>query len=185
MDLYQIFITHNRKWSSLETVCYIIVFIIVIFVAAYLLYKQKIACSQVVAGFAAFTFLAIVFASTVFTRTPFTNRQYNLKLFWSWREVLDSHNWELLEENLLNCVLLFPLGVLLPLVFRRRIKWFKGFLYGFLVSAVIELCQLALRRGLFEWDDMIHNGLGCMLGCGLMSLINWLRHRVKPGGESD
>lgn len=20
------------------------------------------------------------------------------------------------------------------------------------------------KRGLFEWDDMIHNGLGCMLG---------------------
>lgn len=24
---------------------------------------------------------------------------------------------------------------------------------------------LFFMRGLFEWDDMIHNGLGCMIGC--------------------
>lgn len=36
---------------------------------------------------------------------------------------------------------------------------------GVLISAVIETSQLIFMRGLFEWDDMIHNGLGCMVGC--------------------
>ena len=34
-----------------------------------------------------------------------------------------------------------------------------------MISAVIETSQLVFMRGLFEWDDMIHNGLGCMVGC--------------------
>ena len=28
-----------------------------------------------------------------------------------------------------------------------------------------ELHHRSRMRGLFEWDDMIHNGLGCMVGC--------------------
>lgn len=38
-------------------------------------------------------------------------------------------------------------------------------MFGVLISAVIETSQLVFMRGLFEWDDMIHNGLGCMVGC--------------------
>ena len=34
-----------------------------------------------------------------------------------------------------------------------------------MISAVIETSQLVFMCGLFEWDDMIHNGLGCMVGC--------------------
>ena len=42
---------------------------------------------------------------------------------------------------------------------------------GILVSAIIEFSQLIFMRGLFEWDDMIHNGLGCMVGA---VLVNWM-----------
>lgn len=28
----------------------------------------------------------------------------------------------------------------------------------------IEVIQLVFRLGLFEWNDMIHNTLGCVLG---------------------
>ena len=40
-----------------------------------------------------------------------------------------------------------------------------------LISATIEMSQLITMRGLFEWDDMIHNGLGCMVGA---VLVNWM-----------
>ena len=49
-------------------------------------------------------------------------------------------------------------------------------LAGFLVSVVIELSQLIFKRGLFEGDDMIHNALGCMLGCWVM---NWIFVKLK------
>lgn len=40
-----------------------------------------------------------------------------------------------------------------------------------IASALIEVLQLILCRGLFEFDDMIHNGFGCMLGSMLVGLL--------------
>ena len=69
-----------------------------------------------------------------------------------------------MQENLLNILLLLPAGILLPGVFNREMKWWQGLLFGVMISSAIELCQLVLCRGLFEFDDIIHNSLGCMLG---------------------
>ena len=52
----------------------------------------------------------------------------------------------------------------------HRIKWYQALIVGISVSAIIEFSQLIFMRGLFEWDDMIHNGLGCMMG-GLLTNI--------------
>ena len=71
---------------------------------------------------------------------------------------------DLFMENILNMILLFPAGVLLPIVWDRKMRWWKGLLFGIACSAGIEVLQLVLCRGLFEFDDMIHNGVGCMLG---------------------
>ena len=171
MDLYQIFITHNRKWSSVESFCFIVVLLIAAFIVGYLHHRKHIVCSQVVAVLLTVAFLAVVFESTVFARKPLPERQYELQLFWSWNKIFFEGNSELLEENLLNCLLLVPFGVLLPAIFHKRIGWKRSFLYGFLISLTIELCQLVFRRGLFEWDDMIHNAFGCMLGCKTMEFI--------------
>lgn len=167
MDLYQVFITHNRPWTVRELICYLTVFAIAAIYTWKLFMKKRILQSQAIAVILLLIFLGWLFGSTVFTRMPDT-RVYRLELFWSWKAVLNG-NRELLVENLLNCVLLFPMGLLFPAILNRNIRWWKGFLIGALVSAVIETCQLAFCRGLFEWDDMIHNGIGCMAGCVIMS----------------
>lgn len=51
-----------------------------------------------------------------------------------------------------------------------------GIFLGYL-SATIELSQLIFMRGLFEWDDMIHNGLGYMAGCLFTNFF--VKNRVK------
>ena len=85
MSVYQIIVTHNRNW----TIRKIIVFAVVFLIAA---------------------FLAMVFGSTVFTRTPGI-RQYQLEVFWSWKEILgigkcgrlgSTAEGGLLQENLLD-----------------------------------------------------------------------------------
>lgn len=173
MDLYQIFITHNRAWTVRETIGFSILFIIASLIALYLLHSKKIIRSQAISGLILLLFLGIVFGSTVFTRIP-TERQYKLELFWSWKAVFWYHSREMLKENLLNCILLFPMGLLLPLIFNYRLSWWKGLLAGLFVSGLIETSQLIFCRGLFEWDDMVHNSLGCMVGCMLMSVaIKW------------
>lgn len=180
MDIYQILLTHNRQWSIAERLCFGIVVILTGIFLLRCVRCHKIKKYQATAAFVLLLYLGIVFGSTVFTRTA-TIRQYELIPFWSWKEVVVSHNWALLQENLLNCILLSPVGILLPLVFGHRIRPRTSFLIGVLVSAVIELCQLFFMRGLFEWDDIIHNGLGCMFGSVIAAMIwkNWMDYWNK------
>lgn len=163
MDIYQILITHNRPWSFREIVAFMILFFITSVVLLCLYKAKRIKLTQVIAVILLFLFLSVVFASTVFTRTPGI-RQYELIPFWSWYEVFVNCRVGLLRENILNVLLLFPMGILLKPLFGHKIRLFTAFLLGFTVSAVIEISQLVSRRGLFEWDDMLHNGLGCMMG---------------------
>ena len=111
-----------------------------------------------------------VLSSTVLTRIPSKERLYKLVPFWSWKEVIRG-NIEFLEENLLNLILLFPFGFLLPFAFYRKISWYKALFAGVIFSFFIEISQLILCRGLFECDDIIHNSLGAMIGCIIANKI--------------
>lgn len=192
MDLHQIMITHNRAWTKRELVFFLLVLTVALICSVRWVRKGRISKGQAVSGLLALVFLAIVYASTVFTRTPGI-RQYQLELFWSWKEIwhigkcgrLGSlpHNL-LVQENLLNMILLFPLGILLPFIRNRKVSWWEGLFVGLAVSASIEILQLVLRRGLFEWDDMIHNGIGCMAGCVLADFIWKLWKNAKDRRQS-
>ena len=179
LDLYQIIIKHNRTWTVHELIFFLISFFIIVMYICNLLSRKRIVLSQAVAGLLLFLFLGVVFGSTVFTRIP-GSRQYNLELFWSWKRVLNGDSG-LLKENLLNCILLVPMGLLLPIMMNHNIRWWKGMFIGIATSAVIETCQLVFCRGLFEWDDMIHNGVGCMIGCVVMGI--WRKHIKRIPGK--
>ena len=72
--------------------------------------------------------------------------------------------YDLLLENILNIVMLLPIGIFLPLTYGKKIDWKVGLLIGIGISFSIELLQLVLCRGLFEFDDIIHNSLGFLIG---------------------
>lgn len=160
--------------------CFSILFITAALVMCILLYCKRIVFSQAAAALLLLLFLGVVFGSTVFTRNPSKDYKYELELFWSWKAVRRGSR-EMLKENLLNMVLLLPAGILLPVMLKRKVSWWKGFIIGFLISAMIEISQLIFRRGLFEWDDMIHNGIGCMVGCIFSSLF--IRGKKNRGGK--
>ena len=91
-----------------------------------------------------------VYGSTVFSRVPST-RKYQLELFWSWKEIIhpigrlgSASRYDLLLENILNIVMLLPLGLCLPLAYGKSITWKKGLLIGICISFSIELLQLIL-----------------------------------------
>lgn len=176
MDIYQLWTTYNKQWSRYEILFFGLVLTVVCIGMAVCVYRKKLRIIQALAVVALVVFLGIVFGSTVFTRIG-TVRQYELLPFWSWREVICNHDRELLKENLLNFILLLPAGILLPLIANHKIKWYQALLIGILMSATIELSQLIFMRGLFEWDDMIHNGLGCMAGCLFTNIF--VKSRVK------
>ena len=121
MDIYQIWTTYNPMWSEREIICFSMLMILVMVVVAYGIWKEKWNPVQGASIIVLVLFLGIVFGSTVFTRITVI-RQYELKPFWSWCAVIRYHDRELLKENLLNCLLLVPMGLLLPIIFNHKVK---------------------------------------------------------------
>ena len=168
--VYEILLTHNRPLTLRELIFFIIILSVANLIFYMLLKKNKIKKIQIIIGELLLLFIFVVLSSTVLTRLPGKERLYKLVPFWSWQEVIRG-NIELLEENLLNIILLFPFGFLLPFVFYRKISWYKALFAGVIFSFFIEISQLMLCRGFFEWDDMIHNSLGAMIGCIIANKI--------------
>lgn len=164
MDLGQLIIAYNPAWTRLELEFFLAVFAVVAAVLAALVHVGRLHRYQLVAGLALLTYVAVVYASCVFTRTPTGRHMASLVPFWSWREVVFHHDRGLLKENLLNMVLLAPAGVLLPWARGRSLRTWELVLCGVLLSGGIELLQYVLERGFFEWDDIIHNTLGLVVG---------------------
>lgn len=108
------------------------------------------------------TYIFIVFSSTVFCRPEKSYYDYNLTPFWSYRNIIKYHDGKLFSEDILNCILLLPVGVLCQISSGRSVK--RAALLGFCISVTIEVLQLVLKRGLFEFDDIFHNTLGCAAG---------------------
>lgn len=176
MDIYQILTTYNHIWSMKEILIALLILAITIISSLFLYQKKRIKASQAVTSPILIAFLLIVLGSTVFGRIPGV-RNYKLMPFWSYGAIIRGDPG-ILQEVLLNCVLLFPAGMLLPLIFSRPLKWYQGLLFGAIVSGCIELLQLITCRGLFEFDDIIHNSLGCMVGCTVCALI-WKKLKRK------
>lgn len=169
MDIYQILTTYNHIWSMKEILIALLILAITIVSSLFLYQKKRIKASQAITSPILIAFLLIVLGSTVFGRIPGVRRCELLPL-WSYGAIIRG-NPEILQEVILNCVLLFPAGMLLPLIFSRPLKWYQGLLFGAIVSGCIELLQLITCRGLFEFDDIIHNSLGCMVGCIVCSWV--------------
>ena len=176
MDIYQILTTYNHIWSIKEILIVLLILVVTIKSSLFLYRNKRIEASQAITIPILIAFLLIVLGSTVFGRIPGL-RRYELLPLWSYGAIIRG-NPGILQEVLLNCVLLFPAGMLLPLIFSRPLKWYQGLLFGAIVSGCIELLQLITCRGLFEFDDIFHNSLGCMVGCIVCSLI-WKRLKRK------
>lgn len=93
--------------------------------------------------------------------------------FWSY-----SHT-ELRMEIVLNYILFIPFGFLLYLCFGKKYG-LRVVIAGFLLSASIEIVQLVFRIGLFEFDDMIGNTIGCLIGAVVGKLIRKKKKKTTP-----
>ena len=114
-------------------------------------------------------YMFLILGSTVIYRTSGDTYMYKLTPFWSYVAIADGQK-ELIEENLLNVALGIPFGFLLSFICTKN-ALLKSFLFGAAFSACIELSQLFFNRGLCEFDDLFHNTLGSVVGCGIGMLM--------------
>lgn len=127
----------------------------------YLLRGQEIALRS------AIIYTAFILMLTLFSREGNHQQTPAWMPLWSWGQVLFHRNRELFFQICLNMLLFVPLGVLLVCcrwVQQQRRPLLTICLAGLVLSAAIETTQLLFHLGLFEWDDMFHNTMGCALG---------------------
>lgn len=110
-------------------------------------------------------FLCVVFSITIVNRLPYDEVQYNLSFFWSYLAAAERNYYIL--EILLNYFMLLPYGLLASFFVKRR----YAILSGILLSIGIEIAQLFMKRGLFEFDDILGNSIGVVLGTLIYTAI--------------
>ena len=148
---------------------------------------------------------------TLLFRVITPEAKYEMGFLWSYREALSLHkaggfrilitDGELLKEIILNILLYIPLGYLLPFTWpklaqkkrevtsgNRVTRWLRSIpwkvvLIGFLCSTFTEVTQLVFHLGLFEFDDILNNTIGCVLGTLLYNAL--LRRHTEQSGTAD
>jgi len=106
-------------------------------------------------------YVLVILGETVVFRTHSVRQVFQPQLFWSY-EV-----WDIQKEQILANILAYiPLGLIAGKLWR----W-KGLIAGVGLSVVSEVLQLITHRGLFEFDDIIHNTFGTLIGVSLIIII--------------
>ena len=113
-------------------------------------------------------FLSFTLTITIIERVPTITARYNLELFWTIKHILAGRK-ELIWEIFWNVVLFVPTGLMVSALIPRRVWLSMPICVA--GSAAIEVTQLLMHRGLFEFDDIVHNGLGALIGFFLFFLL--------------
>ena len=106
-------------------------------------------------------YMFLVLAETVLIRKPFDGQHFLPELFWSWKQWNDQK-----EQILTNVAMFIPIGVLAGWLW----KW-KGLLVAAGLSLLVEVLQLITSRGLLEFDDVLHNMIGAVVGVGIVMVV--------------
>jgi len=85
-----------------------------------------------------------------------------------------------IRNNLIgNILLFFPIGFLVPIACRWSNKWYRALFAGLFMSLTIELIQLVTERGYFDYDDIVLNCIGTLIGYGLLRAVEKVISRQK------
>lgn len=110
-----------------------------------------------------FTYFLLLI-SVLFIRPPYKSHQYideNYLKTW-WKYLFKNR---VVFINVVGNVLLFiPLGIILKINFKSLVKYFLSLL----IIIVLELIQLLTKRGIFDFNDIILNYGGSLLGMMLI-----------------
>ena len=121
-------------------------------------------------------YVMLMLCSTVIFRETRTIPHHGFHPFWHY-EAFRQGKLLLLPELIMNILVFIPVGFVFCLAF-RRIKWWQSVIVGMGLSIGIELLQLIFKRGCADVDDVIHNTLGCLMGCCLY-LVVWRCHNKR------
>ena len=121
-------------------------------------------------------YCVLILSSTLLSRTRSEELRYNIQPFWTYIEMVKG-GWRagrLFEQLLLNVAMFIPIGFLLTMLAYEG-KFLTIFLWCSGISGSIEILQLLTKRGLFEFDDILHNTIGALIGYAIYKLRDFLK----------
>ena len=131
--------------------------------------KNKVNLYKFIPLFVFAVYVFYILYMTLLCRTPRTFYQYNYKLFWSYQYFFDQDHPQG-RQIILNILFFVPFGFLLSAVLNSfQIKSKKRIflitiIAACLLSVAIEFLQLILKLGFSEFDDVMDNTAGAVIG---------------------
>ena len=109
---------------------------------------------------------------TVFSRATVPEPEVVYQPFHSFKNLIYYIKLYGIRTNLIGNILLFiPIGILVPMVGKWSERWYKTSVCGFCLSFVIESIQGITGKGYFDYDDLVLNTIGTMIGWGIWKMI--------------
>ena len=109
-----------------------------------------------------FVYVIFIFVVTVFSRQIGNEYKVQLVLLDGLRDM--NHLGRAAVRDLLNLIFFVPSGFLACWFCGEKWRTKKAVLISFLISIIVEICQLIGRYGTFDVDDLLFNTLGGLLG---------------------
>ena len=108
-------------------------------------------------------FVFVVLCSTVICRKEIPVARLELIPFWTYSAISEPGLQVSLWDIVLNIALLVPLGVFVKLLYPFVSLW-ATLMIGLAFSCCIEASQYVFVRGVAQFDDVMHNTVGCCIG---------------------
>ena len=171
---------------------------VLFFVALFLRYRQITHRGLTLGGKIFLGLLLVLYLLVYINLTFFMNRrvtktpQIEWRFFWSYKDALVWKDGRitilrlgLARQIFLNILVYVPVGLLMPLVYKKH-PYIFALLTEFMLSLLTEVMQYITHRGLCELDDLFNNTLGCLIGMTLIAvgskLIRKLQMKRAPSG---
>lgn len=137
---------------------------------------KKLSLSELmIKGLCIFTMLIYLYCVmnvTLIDRIP-GMRRHVFRPLWEVCSMLRSGNYTYWTGQIVgNLIMLLPLGFMLPIMSDKFRSIRVSAIAGFVLSVFIELTQYYTGRGLFEFDDIMHNTIGACIGCIIYIMIS-------------
>ena len=152
----------------------IVLFGIIIFVTAkrHKSQGESISRKEVLYCLALSVYVVLILGGTLLNRTIGQCNEVKLQLFWSYFEAYEKQDKALALQMLYNVLAFIPWGVVLARIWKGERKFFVTVASAAIFSLFIELLQLILQCGWFEFDDVFHNTLGAVIGYAIWRIRN-------------
>ena len=163
------FLFYLPEINSRNIVIFGIIVLCSFFIAVTVKKRKYYSEKRFLALFAALLYYDYVLMSTLIARKPYVGEHIRIIPFWIFSQAKQYGIKRAIREVLFNIMLFMPLGTFLG-IFNESKEIKLVFIQGFLASFFIEMLQMVSRRGVLEFDDLLFNTLGALLGCAIVRI---------------